>query len=69
MNHPTLMKMLADQRSHEIATRAARAAALGLPARRRDGVFAHWAVTVRARLARGSSTSTPVGLTQCCPAT
>jgi hypothetical protein len=46
--NPTLTKMMMDERSREITTRAARANQLGRAARHRSGAFARWISTFRA---------------------
>lgn len=67
--NPTLTKMLADQRMHEITTRASRVVAVEPSVPRREGVFARWASMVRANLAHPSGTSRSAINTHCCPAT
>ena len=66
MNHPTITKMLSDERIRAFTTQASRAAAAGRSARRRNGAIARWVSTTLTNLLHARSTSTSASRALCC---
>jgi len=69
MYHPTITKMLSDERIREYTARASRADAIERSTRRREGAIARWLSTALTNLLHARSTSTSASRTLCCPAT
>ena len=63
MNHPTITKMLSDERIRAFTAQASPSAAIGRSARRRDGAIAHWVPTAMTNLLHARSTSTSASCT------
>ena len=66
--HPTIIKMLSDERIREYTAGASRAAAVQLPVRPRRSAR-HLVSLALAHLLQRHVTALPAGSTQCCPAT
>ena len=69
MNHPTIVKMLSDERIREYTAGASRAAAVDWPVRRRRGSIGHAVLSALTHLLHRRVTALSAGSAQCCLAT